>query len=515
MMRVLKTNFALVMLLSWGLLVFIYSYFNNIYRPGAESSLGWYQTWADQRRYYVQAQAFASFKINPDTFQFPILYPLLGALLVPILPQDPFLVINMILFMATLFLTYLVISKSFGKEKALYGLIILISINRFVYDFVTPWTTSLTTALFLGLFLTTQFYPYSLKRSIMAAVLTGLAGLTRPSDVFFCLPLLIGFIFKGRHKTVKNILIDFSLVLAVLLLFMVIFILFNLLVSGNAQGPYIERITTRFRPEIAPLALIEKTFGYFFNPYILHRQIEYFSSPVVTTIPLALLLLLFISRSSTAPIMISFLIWYFVYVPYDVLSAYTLKNLSLHYLKPWYPIGLLYVFAVLDKSQALRLIKGKTFLWHLASFLLLILLPFAAQKLAPHQLTKTDWLAQTSINNQAASKIIDNNTNTFWSSRRSRQRGDVIKIDMKKIFMVSRLQLVDEVSNAATDFDTLLSKDGQSWRKLARNYTYNVRFASGWHIVGYMKKARYIKLVLNETSTTDAWRVKEIDVFGY
>src|SRR3989344_1207278 len=366
MVKSIKENFALVVLLSWGLLVFIYSYSTNIYRPGAESNLGWYQTWADQKRYYTQTQAFASFKINSDTFQFPILYPLLGALLLPILPQDPFLVVNVILFLGTLSLTYFVISKSFSKEKGLYGIIVLISINRFVYDFVTPWTTSLTTPLFLGLFSITQFYRYTLKKLIIATALIGLVGLTRPLDVLFCLPLLISFIFKGRHKTVKNILTDFSLIACILLGFIAIFTLFNLLVAGNVQGPYIERITTRFKPDIAPLVLIEKTFGYFLNPYIFHRQIEYFSTPVVVAIPIALLLLLNVTRVSTGTIMISFLIWYLVYIPYDVLSAYTLKNLSLHYLKPWYPIGVLYVFAVLNKSQTPRLIKRKTLPWYVA-----------------------------------------------------------------------------------------------------------------------------------------------------
>lgn len=515
MIKVIKGNFTLVLLLSWGLLVFTYSYFNNIYRPGAESNIGWYQTWSDQRRYYAQTKAFTSFKINPDTFQFPILYPLLGALLLPILPQDPFLVVNVILFLITLFLTYLIISKSFGKEKGLYGMIMLISINRFVYDFVTPWTTSLTAPLFLGLFFITQFSSYSLKKSAIATVLIGLVGLTRPPDVLFCLPLLISFILKSRHKTVKNILIDFSLVAIVLLGFILIFTLFNFMVAGNVQGPYLERLTTRFKPDISPLVLIEKTFGYFFNPYIFHRQIEYFSSPVIVSIPIALLLLLNISRISTISIIVSFLIWYLIYIPYDVLSAYTLKNLSLHYLKPWYPIGILYVFAILDKNQAPRLIKRKTLLWYLSTFLFLIILPFAIQKLQPRQLIKTDWATKTSTNNESANKIIDNNLKTLWSSDRPRKRGEVIEIDLKKIFIVSRLRLIDETPNAATNFDTLLSEDGKSWRKLARNYTYNVRFASGWHIVGYMKKARYIKLILNEESPTDAWHIKDIDVFGY
>lgn len=487
---------------------------------------GWYALWADQSRYYDQAKAISQFHLSKDTFYYPILYPLLGSVFINIFPKDPFLPVNAFLFLSTIALTFVLLEKFFNRERAIFGVLLLLSLNRFVYDFVTPWTTSLTTPLFLAIFFIVLTKDFSQKRLALISFLTGLAVFARYTDIFFFLPLIAGFIAKDTKSSLRKKLTLIAFPIGVLACFGFIFLFINLATSGSILGPYINRITSRFDIELAPLTIFEKMFGFLFNSFLFHRQIEYFSMSFFTVIPLALFLLPFgsflfflVRKEKNAiihgSVFASFLLWLASYVPYGAIAPYTLKNLALHYAKPWLPVIIFYVIYCIHTISIQKHIDMKIIRAFFFGTIILLFIPIVSQKIQPKLLSSKEFDIKTTVNQESARFILDNQPATFWNSQQPRKKNDVIFIDMKKEYLVSRLQLIDKPPYAATNFDTFLSVDGKTWKKLAPNYTYNVRLENGWDIVGYMKKARYIKLILNEESLTDAWIIGELYVFGY
>ncbi len=526
--RLFKSNYRIISLLLIGLLIFLYSYWVNLDRPGVTSPLGWYGIWFDQSLYYQQSRSMAQFHLDKSTFQYPIIYPLLGSLLIKIFPKDPFLLVDAVLFLLTITILYKLLEKAFDGQKAIFGIIILFSLNRFIFDFVTPWTTSVTAPLFLIIFLILYTNKFTRKRLVIISVLTGLGGLTRYTDILFFLPLVIGFIFKDNFKSLKSKLVSVVLVGAILLCFIGIFLVLNFALSGSPSGPYIQRNITTFDFDFAPLTIIEKTIGFFFNSYTFHRQIAFYSSSVLASFPIFLFILPFglvlfnlVRKEQKHMIIVhtflfsSFILWYVSHITFNGVSPFTLKTLALHYLKPWYGIAVFYTIYIVDKiflQKTIDIINLKLFI---SSASLLLLLPFFIQKSQPRLLTNYNWEVSTSVNQAIAWDVLDNNLDTAWSSIRPRKKGDSVFIDLKKEYMISRLQLVDGGVNVVTNFDTFLSTDGKVWQKLSANYTYNQRRSDSWEILGYMKKARFIKLVLNEESPIDPWYIKEIYIFGY
>lgn len=528
MIKLVKNNFVLVSLLLVGCIVFIYSYWNNIYHPGALFDQGWYSIWADQRRYYEQAKAISQFQLNADNFYYPILYPLLGSLFIRFIPADPFFVVNLVLFLTTVSIFYMLIVKVFSTERAILGVFLLLSVNRFTYDFVTPWTTSITTPLFLATYFILLTKSFSSRRLILISIFTGLAALARYSDIFFFLPLVGAYILKNKNFTLKTKTKYGIVAFGILSVFAVLFIVINLNTSGNILGPYIQRLNTNFGIELAPLTIFEKIFGFVLNPYIFHRQNEFFSTPLFVAMPFIFFLLVFaiplirvlIRKQSSEKtvhiaLFLSFLVWLISYIPHGAIAPYTLKNLAIHYAKHWYPLVIFYGFYVIDLVLLKKQLDKTAFKFILCTVFVFIVLPLSVELTQPKLLNQTRWDITTTVNSKDAHFIFDNNQKTFWNSKRPRKTNDTILIDLKSEHLISRLRIFDTVPFAATNFDTLLSIDGIEWKKLARNYTYNVRREDGWEIVGYMKKGRYIKLLLNEESLTDAWQINELQVFGY
>jgi len=508
------------MLLS-GLVVFLYSYWADIYRPGMMFDGGWYSIWADQQRYYEQARAISEFRLSAENFFYPILYPLLGSFFIKLFTRDPFLVVNVGLFLCTIGILYLLVEKIFDKQKAIFSVFVLLATQRFIYDFVTPWTTSVTTPLFLASLYILLVASYSKRNVILLTVFYALAFFARIADIVFFIPLLVAYFFIHKERKPYDALIS----VGILTLCAGIWAFINQLVSGNILGPYIVRNTTKFTFQTDLSNILEKIIGYFANSYIFHRQVQPFSSPIVSVFPFFLLLILFLPVSIKylknnkqlhvhAWIALSFFIWLASHIIFAGFAPYTLKNLSAHYAKVWYPVGILYgmyiVEGLLDKKKLNRI-----FIPVIIFGTVLLIIPWTIQKLKPYPLNRKGWIVRSKINTEHAQNIIDSNDNSPWTSGKARKRGDSIVIDMKKNLTISRLQFVDDPAGAATNFDTFISSDMKSWEKLAPDYTYYVRRDYGWDVVGYMKKGRYIRLILNETSLTDPWIIKEINVFGY
>lgn len=519
-MKYFKDNPTLILLLLASVIVFFYSYWANTFRPGALIEGGWYGAWADQRRYYEQTQAIVNLNLNADSFHYPILYPLLGAFFIKFLPRDPFFLVNLGLFTATVGLLYLLVEKIFDRQKAIFAVTLLLSTQRFIYDFVTPWTTSVTTPLFLACLYVLFDRPRTIKRLTVFSSLVGLSLLARATDVVFFLPLLFAYGISFRKERLKYL----SYSGLILVGFFVINFFTNKFLTGSFSGPYISRQITKFSFQTDPINIYEKIIGYFANSFVYHRQIEFFSLPILQTLPLFIVIIIFfpllyqnLKRTklySHLWIGLSFLIFFGSHIIFEGFAPYTLKNLSAHYMKLWYPVAIFYSMYVIEGLSSKNLDKGIAKKIFIIGFTLL-LVPIVLQKSQPRPLPKTGWATSSSVNSEQIVSIIDGDSNTAWSTLRPRQKKDEIIIDMKTEHLVNRLQLVDDPKSKVTDFDTFVSEDKKSWKKLAPNYTYYVRREYGLDVVGYMQKGRYIKLILSESSKSAPWTIQEITVFGY
>jgi hypothetical protein len=251
---------------SLSLAWYTYSYLHFPDRPSTSShSLGWW-TWADQGEYLRSAQALLRLDFSPALHVYPPLYPLTGAIFLPISPVHPFFPVN-----AVLLLTFVSAFVWIGGQ--LYGRLVALPIlilSFWIFSPVTlrhweiPWTSSLPAGL-VSILLAVFFRfskkdtPWSLERpadwiSLIGFYLSyGAIFATRPLDVVPLFPMALVLYAKIAStlviaaKTRKwKALIPISLLIAVAsFCFPALYLLFNFLVFGDAFGGYISLAASR------------------------------------------------------------------------------------------------------------------------------------------------------------------------------------------------------------------------------------------------------------------------------
>lgn len=106
-------------------------------------------TWFDQGKYLQSAHAFAQLDFHAGSHWYPLAYPLLGSLFVPVLPRDPFLLVDLVLFVATL-LGFQRAMRVLGFGPPVAGLVFLLTAlaqGKVARLWIEPWTTTLSAAL--------------------------------------------------------------------------------------------------------------------------------------------------------------------------------------------------------------------------------------------------------------------------------------------------------------------------------------------------------------------------------
>lgn len=213
-------------------------------------------------------------------------------------------------------------------------------------------------------------------------------------------------------------------------------------------------------------------------------------------------------------ILVSFLLWLVLHLIFNCCSAYTLKNLALHYIKPWYPVFLFFSLLLIERLFQQKAIEKNYRMMFLITSGILFLIPFIAEWKKPQKLQDATWIISAGEHSESAQKIIDHDKKSVWTSDGPRRAGDFFLIDLQSTYRINRLTLFDGTYYPVVNFDTKLSSDGDTWVNLGPNSTYNIRYDGYWEILGYIKSARYIKIVLNE-ETEEPWAVGEVEVYGY
>jgi len=105
--------------------------------------------WFDQAKYLQSAAAFAHFDFDAGSHWYPLAYPLLASPFVALMPQDPFLPVDLMLFVATL-LGFQRAMRVLGFGPLVSGLGFLLTAlaqGKVARLWIEPWTTSLSSAL--------------------------------------------------------------------------------------------------------------------------------------------------------------------------------------------------------------------------------------------------------------------------------------------------------------------------------------------------------------------------------
>lgn len=113
--------------------------------PGnnAQYPLGWWG-WIDQGLYWKSAKAFAVLDLRPASHFYPPLYPLFGALFLPISEMHPFYLVNLALMAGFFLLVFRLFRPHLGPAAAaLFTLAGMVGYPIIGLQWVVPWTSTL------------------------------------------------------------------------------------------------------------------------------------------------------------------------------------------------------------------------------------------------------------------------------------------------------------------------------------------------------------------------------------
>ena len=149
----------------------------------------WYG-WADQAAYFLAAHGWASGNLDPSQHLYPAGLPLLGAMFVWLTPEDPFVIPNLLCWVASLWLFASLGARLAGGipgaravSATIFFLVEVADLHAF-YTWEVPWTsTPAATLTFASLLLMIRYAEEKQRRlGLAAALLAGLIILFRPTD---------------------------------------------------------------------------------------------------------------------------------------------------------------------------------------------------------------------------------------------------------------------------------------------------------------------------------------------
>ncbi len=217
--------------------------------PRASHELGWW-TWWDQGKYLDAARAWASGNLDPSQHWYLPGYPLLAALFVRITPDQPFVVLDLVCLLATLWLFVELAARLLPGMRWARGLgavtflVTTIFWSKPLEAWIIPWTTTPATPLILACLLATLRFLDTLRGGdVFLATLAGASvAFFRPTDALALLLVVLPFIAWIAFRRLEGLGIKFRCVamaaggcLAPLSLLAVA----HLAVFGSRLGPYL------------------------------------------------------------------------------------------------------------------------------------------------------------------------------------------------------------------------------------------------------------------------------------
>jgi mono/diheme cytochrome c family protein len=142
--------------------------------------------------------------------------------------------------------------------------------------------------------------------------------------------------------------------------------------------------------------------------------------------------------------------------------------------------------------------------------------PYTLPELAPYLAIPRDrmsqWEFSASENSKEATRAVDGDLKTRWSTNKAREVGQWFQVDMKKPFRISRFVVDTTGSNGdfPKKFELRASKDGVTWSE-------PIASGDGKTIITLdfpnMKVAQYLRIVQN-TKQGGFWSIHELGVYG-
>lgn len=515
--------YSILLIIILSFLIFGYTYWANPVRPGAFYGKGWYGGWADQGEYYKMAKNISNLDFSSTNyFAYPLGYPLLGGLLFKIIPQDPFLIPNVILYIVSFSFAYLITLKIIKNNiYALLTTILLFFASGITNHLTIPWTTNVTTTLsFVCLYILLN--KFSFKRLALLSFLAGYSFFTRYADGLIVAPFVIAFFIKGFKSINKQYIKLFTSTILPGLIMILITLLFNYIIYKDIRGSYFLSIESQGFDPI--LTWPTKIIGMFLNPWVYQHDVYPLSVAVLQQsivfilfpISLIIFLLKYLKEkkfSLTISILLSVLIWCILYIPFVAISPETLKYGSSRYIGSIIPVIFFaityFINYISNANKKALLLLGTYTLIFLFSLILISL-----NKPIPLELTNA--IIFSSENNDNSRKIIDNDVSSFWSTNIKRKNGDYLLLTLANInsprgFIIDSSLPSEE---CLPNFVLTTSLDNVNWSS-PKKYQFDTCTTSLTKYF-YPIQTKYIKfkLIDVETSESKAWTVNNLIIFN-
>lgn len=527
MKKRVKTLFKdryLLILFILSAVCFLYFYWINVERPGGNWDGGWYKIWYDQRMYHIMVRKLFLRDFSPGGYAYALGYPILGAFFYRFLPQDPFLIPNLILFIIANTSFYLAIKNLINKEIAFVGSMLLIFATSLVQRSVVPWTSNVTSALgFLSFYLITT--KYSWKNCLLFGLTTGYSFFSRYADGVILLPFLWLYILKFLKES-KFSKKSFKLAIRgafvshfIFGVFVILMLAFNKLVFGTFLGSYLSSIknTVGFDPiKHWP----DKVIGIIVNSFAWHHNWHVLSTPLLGDTfvfvfwPLGLFLFLKSQFKKwwhvASASMLSVVFWVVFYIPHRGNAPHTLLNGSLHYFKVIYAVLAffsIYPLVTLIKSRK----KSKTVIIYLLIFLAIISF---IEIFKPQPLPAAAFSIKASVNQEASSLALDNDLKTRWSTQKPQQKEDFLIIENSKNRTIRGVKIESQYSPGGCPESLVFeeSNDKITWQPI---FSYKKDLECSYlSRYFYPRKSKHFRIRLTDLHQTNWWSVNELTLFG-
>jgi hypothetical protein len=266
-------SFGFMVLFLTGLtILYLLAYLGHPVLPGNDLSapIGWWGWW-DQGQYLKCTAALAAGQLTPDTYWYPLGYPLLGALFYRWAPQHAFLIPNLACVLGSAFLFYKISRRLVSPLEAI--LLILAFIGSYPgllqMTLVEPWNTTPTLFLSYLIIFLVGFRQPSPRRILAAFVCISLIFVCRTGDAF-CMAAVPAIALLGLTRWKTRVFVG-AAGIAIVGAFVLTILFVNHAVFGAWRTPY-DRLHEEMG--VASYSVPSKIFGLLIDGNTIFREPE-------------------------------------------------------------------------------------------------------------------------------------------------------------------------------------------------------------------------------------------------
>src|SRR5437016_6289693 len=258
------------LLLGGVTMIYLIAYLGHPVLPGNDPSapMGWWGWW-DQGQYLKCTAALAHGQLMPETYWYPLGYPLVGALFYRWAPQHAFLIPNLAFVLGSTFLFYKISRRLVSPLEAILLMLTFIGfyLGLLQMTLVEPWNTTPTLFLSYLIIALLGFRQPSARRMLAAFVCVGLIFVCRPGDAF-CMMAVPAIAILGLPRWRTRVFMG-AAGIAIVGAFVLTILFVNHAVFGSWRTPY-DRIQEEMG--VASYSIADKLFGLLIDGNTLFRE---------------------------------------------------------------------------------------------------------------------------------------------------------------------------------------------------------------------------------------------------